>query len=384
MARLQFSGLSSAGLPRLIENTTIPLAIGGGFVSALALAILSVAFLGDPSSGEPSIRVSIGRVASAEIVSDPGVHADPDAARANGTQLHDLTSVDAALLTEQGPNGPLPVIGPDGSRVMDVFARPFDKADQRPRIAIIVTGLGLSVEPSKAAIDKLPAPVTLSFVPYSAELNPIIDLARKAGHEIVLEIPMEPFDYPENDPGPYALLTQLSADENDKRLSWIMSRFTGYAGVSNYLGGQFLTDRKALKPALTSLQSRGVYFLDTSVSPGSVGVQVAGEVGLVARRTDIILDVIQSKEAIDDQLADLERAARETGRAVGVAFIYPVTIERIALWAEKLGERGFALAPVSAMLESDIKPLAKASDEQKQNARSGDHAVPAKRRDDGH
>jgi polysaccharide deacetylase 2 family uncharacterized protein YibQ len=268
---------------------------------------------------------------------------------------------------------------------MDAFARPFDKADKRPRIAIIVTGLGLSLEASKSAIEKLPAPVTLSFVPYAADVKPLVESAHRSGHEIVLEVPMEPFDYPENDPGPYALLTQLSADENDKRLIWVMSRFIGYAGVSNYLGGQFLTDRKSLKPALASLQSRGVYFLDTTVSPGSVGVQVASEMGLPALRADRVLDVIQSRQAIDDQLSDLEQSAQEKGRAIGAAFIYPVTIERIALWAEKLSERGFALAPVSAMLESETKaPLAATSDDKKQEPQSGDHAVPAERRDDGH
>ena len=30
--------------------------------------------------------------------------------------------------------------------------------------------------------------------------------AREAGHEVLLEVPMEPFDYPDNDPGPQTLL----------------------------------------------------------------------------------------------------------------------------------------------------------------------------------
>jgi polysaccharide deacetylase 2 family uncharacterized protein YibQ len=385
MARRRSLKLPTANLPSLIENTTIPLTLGGGFVSALALAVLSVSFLGDPMSGEPSSRVTIGRTSALGETATTG---EPRVVTPEETPVETHTTVPAAnvaaidpsILVEEGPHGPLPVVSPEGGRVMDAFARPFDKGDTHPRISIIVTGLGLALEPSQSAIQKLPPEVTLSFVPYGADLKPLVEKARQVGHEVVLEIPMEPFDYPENDPGPYALLTQLSAEENDKRLSWILSRFTGYAGVSNYLGGQFLGNRQTLKPALVSLQTRGVYFLDTSVSPGSLGVQIAGEVSLPSRRADLVLDVVQSRESIDDQLSALERAARETGKAVGVAFIYPVTIERIAAWAPGLKEKGFALAPVSAMLE-EVKPAATASHAEDRPAES---PVPDQRRDDGH
>lgn len=384
-------GKAIEGQPSLIENTAIPLSLGGGFLSALALAVLTVSFLGDPNLHEPTPHVvNLGRttpLTSTAPIGEPQV-VDPEEilALAEPPPEHtpppapNLPAIDPSLLTEQGPHGPLPVIAVDGTRAMDAFARPFDKTDKRPRIAIIVTGLGLSTLPSQSAIEKLPPEVTLSFVPYAPDLNPLVERARQVGHELVLEIPMEPFDYPENDPGPYALLTQLSAEENDKRLMWILSRFTGYAGVSNYLGGQFLGARASLKPALVSVQSRGLYFLDTSVSPGSLGTQVAQEVVLPSKRADVVLDVIQSRQTIDDQLSALERAAQEHGKAIGVAFIYPVTIERIAAWAPTLSEKGFALAPVSAMLDAP-QPAATAINVE---SHPSEPAVPDQRGHDGH
>lgn len=388
--------------PSLIENTAIPLSLGGGFLSALALAVLTVSFLGDPvlhesaphvvtlgrttpltmttPAGEPQVVDPEDILALAEPTPEHGSEHAPEHTPPPAATPPNLPAIDPSLLTEQGPHGPLPVITAEGVRAMDAFARPFDKSDKRPRIAIIVTGLGLSTPPSQAAIEKLPPEVTLSFVPYAPDLNPLVERARQLGHELVLEIPMEPFDYPANDPGPYALLTQLSAEENDKRLMWILSRFTGYAGVSNYLGGQFLSARASLKPALVSVQSRGLYFLDNSVSPGSLGTQVSQEIALPSKRADVVLDVIQSRQTIDDQLSALERAAQEHGKAIGVAFIYPVTIERISAWAATLSEKGFALAPVSAMLDAP-QPAATAINVESHPSQP---AVPDQRGHDGH
>ncbi|MDP1340887.1 divergent polysaccharide deacetylase family protein, partial [Klebsiella variicola] len=74
------------------------------------------------------------------------------------------------------------------------------------------------------AIETLPPEVTLSFAPYGPRLQEWIDKAREAGHEVLLELPMEPFGYPQNDPGPHTLLTGGNTAENISRLEWLMSR----------------------------------------------------------------------------------------------------------------------------------------------------------------
>ena len=115
---------------------------------------------------------------------------------------------------------------------MTVYARPTNADASRPRVAILIRGLGLSQSATQTAIDTLPPEITLSFVPYPKDLQSWVNKARAAGHEVMLELPMEPYDYPDNDPGPSTLLTGLEPDENTKRLEWLLSRFTGYVGVT--------------------------------------------------------------------------------------------------------------------------------------------------------
>ena len=84
--------------------------------------------------------------------------------------------------------------------------------------------MGLNRTVTQAAIDELPPEVALSFAPYTEDLQAWIDRARAAGHEVLIEAPMEPFDYPNNDPGPHTLLADGAAEENGRRLAWLLSQ----------------------------------------------------------------------------------------------------------------------------------------------------------------
>jgi polysaccharide deacetylase 2 family uncharacterized protein YibQ len=256
---------------------------------------------------------------------------------------------DPALVTP-GREGLLPVVAPDGRQAWRVYARPFDAAEQRPRLAIVLGDLGLSQQATMTAIQKLPAGVTLAFAPYAGNLQDWIAQARAAGHEVLLQLPMEPLDYPASDPGPKALLTSLSPADNQARLEWVLSRVTGYVGVTNYMGSKFTMAPEALRPVLAELKGRGLLFLDSRSNQQSVGGRLAREVGLPVALNNRFLDNEASRTAIDARLDELERIARAGGTAVGIGYPYPVTIERIAAWAQRLPERGLVLAPVSAVV----------------------------------
>jgi polysaccharide deacetylase 2 family uncharacterized protein YibQ len=251
-------------------------------------------------------------------------------------------------LIEESEEGPLPVVGPDGRAPWRVYARPFEDAAARPRIAIVLMDLGLSKAATNAAI-RMPGTVTLSFAPYARDLGAWSTLARAAGHEIMLDIPMEPVGYPSDDPGPHTLLTSLSADDNIARLEWLLSRFAGYVGIVDQMGSKFTASRDAVQPVLAALERRGLMVLDSRVTSGSVLFDLAQEMGLPSAASDGFLDDVASRAAIDDQLVQLERRAREKGYAVGIGRPYPVTIERIAAWLPAARTRGFAIAPVSAL-----------------------------------
>jgi polysaccharide deacetylase 2 family uncharacterized protein YibQ len=254
-------------------------------------------------------------------------------------------------LVENTAQGPLPRIADDGRKPMTAYAAPA-AAGAKFKIAIVVSGLGLSSTATKAALDSLPGAVTLGFAPYAADIGQWVAQAREHGHEILLEVPMEPFDFPDSDPGPHTLRAGQDEDANIQRLTWALTRFTGYAGVTNLLGQRFLSDSAALSPALSYLNRRGLYFFDNGAASQSVLPTVAGQVGMPAIQSGAALDSIQTALEIDRRLSELETQARANGSAVGSAFLYPVSLARIAAWARGLEARGFVLVPVSAIINA--------------------------------
>jgi hypothetical protein len=264
-----------------------------------------------------------------------------------------LNTAPWARITARSPNGLLPVVGPAGETSRVHYARPFPAGDNRPRISIVVGGLGLSQKATLAAIEKLPPEVTLAFAPYGKNLQSWINQARSAGHEVLLELPMEPFDYPANDPGPFTLLINNDAAQNTQRLNWLLAQFNGYVGVTNYLGARFTSTPEALLPVLRVLDERGLLMLDDGTSNRSLVSTLARQIDVphqVAART---IDMRVSRNAIDEALVALEAVAKRKGAVVGMAYAYPVTLDRIAAWAQALENKGLVLAPVSATVQSN-------------------------------
>jgi polysaccharide deacetylase 2 family uncharacterized protein YibQ len=354
--------------------------IGASAAALLFLLSLIVLILltGDPNKGSPMVRVALTKIGAADnpppgwrealpgeadhevplqlgaldlsaqpfadhpieaTITPPGqIAAPPAVASATGP----LPRAPIAGLSVLGPGGgPLPVIAADGRTAFDAYARPFT-ADGRPRVALVIGGLGLNPQTTRAAIETLPPEITLSFAPYAEGLQGWIDLAREHGHEVLLEAPMEPVDYPANDPGPYTLITANRPEDTVRKLEWLMSRATGYFGLTNYLGSRFVTSDTAMNTFTMALKARGLAFVDDG--------QASLRGGPIPRASaDRIIDDELSSGAIDGQLKMLEAGAVGRGQALGSGFAYPVTINQVKVWAAGLSGKGLQLAPASAM-----------------------------------
>lgn len=241
-----------------------------------------------------------------------------------------------------GPAGPLPIIAQDGRTPFEAYRRPF-ASNGRPKIALVVGGLGLNTRATQQAIETLPAEVTLSFSAYAEGLQGWVDMARAHGHEVLLETPMEPVDYPDNDPGAYALMANAQGPETVRRLEWVLSRAAGFFGVTNYLGSRFLSSDGAYQTFAAALRGRGLAFIDD----GSASRRPNG--GVARASAERVIDDRLSAPAIDQQLLALEAGALQRGSALGAGFAYPVTLEKVAQWSRSLPQRGFQLAPASAL-----------------------------------
>ncbi len=236
------------------------------------------------------------------------------------------------------------------------YAQPFSETEARPRIAIIVFDLGLSEASTRAAIRQMPGEITLAFSPYVRDLAGWLRQARDARHEVLLMVPMEPGDYPRDDPGPQTLLTSLGPDDNRRRLSDLLDRAAGVVGVIDAMGGRFITAPDSLRPVLAALEARGMMFVDSGSSPHTMAGRLASEVNLPHATSDRTLGGGATAEAIDQRLTELETLARSRGAAVGIALPDPLTFERLAQWIPTLAAKGLVLAPITAVANRQPDP----------------------------
>lgn len=248
-------------------------------------------------------------------------------------------------------NDTLPKVGDDGRLPWQVYARPHDAKDDRPRIAIIISGMGLSQAATRAAIKRLPGSVTLAFDPYATDLEGWVSRARQAGHEVLVSLPMEPEGFPLKDPGPYALLTSLDAQENIRRLDFVLGRLPGYVGVISDMGSKFRASDSHVRPVLEALKGRGLMFVDGGAAKGNLAPKIATEIGLPRAISNIDLVNVSSRTAIDQRLAELEGIVRQQAFAVAIAAPYPATLERLAAWAATLEAKKLTLVPISALAD---------------------------------
>jgi uncharacterized protein len=378
---------------------SIPVAkIAGGFCLALLCGLAGfVAFTKNPLGGEPIATASIEKLpkritaqseqeappparetspnvrempraeqqrsGAADMENDAGVRVVRQNGQAPGSVIIRVPDAQPTIklaaapdrrLVERGRHGNLPKIGPDGIRAADVYARPVT-AQQRNapvRIAIVVGGLGINAHTTQDAVQRLAGPVSLAFAPYGQDLERQVARAREDGHEVLLQAPMEPFDYPDNDPGPHTLVASLPPEQNLDRLQWVMARFSGYVGIINFMGGRFTSNDAALAPVMKDFASRGLLYVDDGSSGRSVAAQVAAGSGVSAGKADVVIDAVQRGTDIDAALARLEKIAREKGSAVGYGSALPVTVDRIARWAKAAEGRGITLVPISALVSS--------------------------------
>lgn len=302
----------------------------------------------DTASASPTLRdgASVLRVEPPRLEDSPSVVVirDPSALSQDFRTAH----LPDRTLIEESEYGPLPMRAADGRRPFDVYARPWSGA-RGARVAIVIGGLGLSQTGTQNAIETLPGEVTLAFAPHGNSLDRWMQAARRGGHEIVLQLPLEPFDYPNVDPGRDTLTVSAGPAENTDRLLRTLSRITNYVGVMNYMGARFTQDEAAMSALMAELGRRGLMFVDDGTSSRSIADRLAPANGAPFAAAQATLDAQRDRAAILERLDDLERIARAQGFAIGTGSAFDITIDTVTSWVAEARRRGIEIVPVSAL-----------------------------------
>ena len=230
-----------------------------------------------------------------------------------------------------------------------------------PAIAIVIDDLGADGIDTRRAI-ALPKEVSLSFLPYPEDAPEFAREGYRAGHQILVHVPMEPDG--KTDPGPNALLTTLDAATNISRLDWALSRIPGFSGINNHEGSRFTADRDALVPVIEHLAERHVFFLDSRTAPVTQVVTLARAFGVRSAGRDVFLDDTVSPDAIATQLSRAEVIAREQGVVIAIGHPHPETMDALARWTAQAASRGYELVTASDAIklktERDVRLLSAA------------------------
>lgn len=306
-----------------------------------------------PSTGAPTGAAGDPDDAVARITAQPGhglsLPATTDAAFAvipPVTRIAPLPDTADPALLEPRAGGDLPRTAADGRQPWQAYARPFGGADDRPRLVIIIAGLGLSAAAADAAIRRLPGEVTLAFDPLAADLAGNVGRARRHGHETLTQLPIESDRFPFLDPGPDAIRAADGEAANRDRLERILAAAPTSVGVLA-TGGPL--PPAALRPLLAVMGERGLIIVSAGPMIGSAGLAPAADgVALPGLAVDRIIDEPAEAAAIDAALAALEDLARAQTVAVGLGRPLPVTLARVRAWAATLDDRRLALAPATA------------------------------------
>lgn len=253
---------------------------------------------------------------------------------------------------EESEWGELPVRTPDGRRPMDIYARPWSAGGGK-RIALVIGGLGLSQTGTLRAIKELPPEITFAYAPQGHSLNRWMREARSKGHELLVQVPMEPYDYPRNDPGPQTLTVAANKEANLANLRWALGQISNYTGIVNYQGGRFATDADAIGPVLREISERGLLFMNDGTAGGANLAALARAYDTPYVTGDVVIDVTQDPSAITERLKELEKIAEARGYAIGSGSALEVTVEAVANWANGAKKRGFEIVGVSALARQE-------------------------------
>jgi polysaccharide deacetylase 2 family uncharacterized protein YibQ len=295
----------------------------------LLLAVLALwLFIAGPPPALPSVTMPVEEEA-ASVEEAPA----PEVADQTQSMPASVASAPAALPSPVDATAKLP-------------APPAVK-DDRPAIAILLTELGPSPTMVETIFQKLPPAVDLAFLPFANEAGTLAQAAQKAGHEVLIDVPMEPVTYPDEDPGPDALMGSVNAAENDRRLAWDMGRLPGYVGLVNYMGSRFTTLEDPMRAVLTAVKAGKLFYVDTHTNPLSVAPALARAMEVPFAIATMQIDAETSRETLDADLTKLEDDARRDGTALAVIAPSPMAIDRLAQWVKSLNAKGLQLVPVS-------------------------------------
>ena len=219
---------------------------------------------------------------------------------------------------------------------------------QLPLVAIIIDDMGYDKKIAKK-LSQLNGGITFSILPHSPYQESVARLAHKNGLGTMLHLPMEPFEYPQVDPGPGTLLTTMTPDQLIRTLKNNLAAVPHIKGVNNHMGSKMTAESSQLYQIFSILKKRNLYFIDSRTSVKTVCKPSARLFQIPFAQRDVFLDHFQEPDFIRKQIKELIRIAQRHGQAVGIGHPHTITYEILREMMPEL-QKKVKLVPASEIV----------------------------------
>jgi len=227
--------------------------------------------------------------------------------------------------------------------------KPQPAPNARGRLAILLDDGGQKLDlVSTAAV--LPTEVGFAILPFLPKSAETAIALHEAGHEIWLHLPMEPENYPANDPGPGAVLMAMTPDDLRTTIHSAINNIPHAVGVNNHMGSKATADLKTMTWIMQELKTRGMAFIDSRTTVHTVAEEAARAQGVPTNRRHVFLDNERSAAAILVQLDEAVYRSRMEGEIIAIGHLDKVTIEVLARELPGLSKRGADLVNPSDLV----------------------------------
>ena len=219
------------------------------------------------------------------------------------------------------------------------------------RLALVIDDVDSTEDQTVRAFLDVPVPLTLAILPLSPKSKEIAERAGLCGKEVLLHLPMEPKNYPEENPGPQAIYVDLKEGEIRRRVREALKAVPGAKGVDNHMGSRATEDPVVMQTLLEELKKQGLFFVDAQTTPNSVAFETATRLGAPCVKSTGFFDDKQDLAVIQRTLLSLGEAAKVRHRVLAIGHCRPKTLSALQNILPKLREMGVELVPASEVLE---------------------------------
>jgi polysaccharide deacetylase 2 family uncharacterized protein YibQ len=224
------------------------------------------------------------------------------------------------------------------------------------RLALVLYGFG--EEAARAdSFFALPAPFAVAVVAGLKSSPAVVRAAHHHGREVILQLPLEPINYPQVNPGPGTLTVTMKPAKIASEVRRYVDQARPLAAVANYMGSLATQDMTVMSAVYRELRRSRLPFLHLTPVAGAVCKSLAADVGVAYEEPDLVIEAGSrgtDPAALERCWQEALRTARERGELLVFLRATPLALRWLPRTLTRARLEGVQVVPPSALLRRPV------------------------------